>query len=755
MKISLNWLKQHIKLNYSAIDIISKLNLSGTEVEFVQSLIDEKIVVAKVLSIKPHPNADRLQLVTVDNGKNEIKLICGAKNVAIGQHVALAQTGAKLPEIEIKPVNIRGVDSFGMLCSEKELGISNNDNGIIVLGKKHKIGTPLNIYFHSDTILGLDITPNRGDCLSHLGIARELSAIYHSPLILDNINIDVNSKLANLDIKVLDKRACPQYYGLKISNITITESPDWLKEKLSLCGIKPINNVVDAANYIMLDSGQPLHTFDAKKISNSKIVVKYAKANEKIMCLDDIERKLNPETLVICDDIKPIAIAGIIGGKYSAIDNNTKEIIIEAAEFDSAIIRKMMKTLKITTEASYRYERKIDSNNIKNSLLAAANLITKLAGGKISSSITFIGDRMPDSKIKIEYDKINNLLGLKLSKLEIDKILIGLGFIIKKECFIPSWRHDIHVWQDLAEEVGRIYGYDKIKTSKMSRDIKPHQSSYYLKEHIKDILFDDGFCEVLNYSFIAKPDNVNNLLEVANPLQPENKYLRDNLSEGILKSIAKNPSFDIIKIFEIGNVFNQLQETTILTITQAQNKNFDFKDYLQILAKKIHTTVELLLKQGKLFKADAAILNKYKIRKQNVFIYSIDTNVLANIIKHNKFQLTAIKLDDICYHQVSKFESVARDLAFIVDQNISAEKIKNEILKTNNKVILVELFDEFIFDKSSTELIKKDLFNRKNIAYHIWLQDSSKSINTQTADEIIEQIVNKITKKYNATLRTQ
>ncbi|MCL5795508.1 MAG: phenylalanine--tRNA ligase subunit beta [Patescibacteria group bacterium] len=747
MKISYNLLKKIINIDKSANDIAEKLNLSGTEVESVSSLIDEKIVVAEIKNIKPHPNADRLQLVTVFNGNKEMEIVCGGKNIAIGQYVSLAQLGAHLGDLEIKPINIRGVESCGMLCSKQELGISNHHDGIFILDDKYKIGEPLAKYIKSDTIFELEITPNRGDCLSHLGIARELSAIYKQPLIKIDINLDFKiSKLPKLDVEVKDTSVCPQYFALKLSDIKVGESPNWLKDALISCGMKPINNIVDVANYVMLMLGQPLHTFDASKIKDNTIVVRHAKENEEIICLDDTKRKLATNTLVISDSKNALAIAGIIGGKNSAIDNNTTEIIIEAAEFSSKNIRQTMKTLKVSTEASYRYERKIDSGNIENAIKMAASLIIELAEGKIVSSITHIGDKPALGKLNIEYTKINNLLGLNLTDKKINDILASLGFVIKdRQCLIPLWRHDIDVWQDLAEEVGRMYGYNKIKLLNLTKNAKPKQSLYYFKEHIKDILYSNGYCEVMNYSFASQAKNISELLEVANPLQPENKYLRNSLRAGILKSIAKNPSFDVIRIFEIGNVFNKKGEHTELCLCIAQNKIFDLKNTLAAFANQLNINLVDLLKNGKLIKTDQTMLKHYKIRKQNVQMFSIPISSIFAKPEHVSYKLLNLRSHNK-YRPVSKYETISRDLAFIIDKNINFKLIESEILSVDDKIILVELFDEYISDKFGK--------NKKNIAFHIWLQDINKTINNTNADLIVNKIALHMKKKYRASLRT-
>jgi phenylalanyl-tRNA synthetase beta chain len=676
-----------------------------------------------------------------------MEIVCGGKNITVGQRVPLAQLGAKLGGLEIKPINIRGIESCGMLCSEQELGISNNHDGILILDNKYEIGEPLAKYIKSDTIFELEITPNRGDCLSHLGIARELSAIYNQPLIKINNELDANiNKLPKIDIEIKDETACPQYFALKLSNIKVGESPSWLKEALISCGMKPINNIVDVANYIMLCVGQPLHTFDASKIKDNTIVVRRAQESEEIICLDEIKRKLSTDMLVISDSKNALAIAGVIGGQDSAIDNKTTEIIIEAAEFDSKNIRQTMKTLKISTDASYRYERKIDSGNIENACKMAANLIIELAGGHIASSITYVGTKPTLTKLNIEYAKINKMLGLSLADKEIDNILVSLDFVIKdKQCLVPLWRHDIAVWQDLAEEVGRMYGYNKIKLLELTKSAKTKQSSYYFKEYIKDILFTDGFCEVMNYSFAPQTKNTGELLEVANPLQPENKYLRNSLITGILKSIAKNPSFDVIKIFEIGNVFDKKSESTELCIGVAQNKNFDLVSDLNILADKLKISVSSLLAKGKLTKIDQAELKQHKIRKQNVQIFSINIDDLTNNVKLKNYELLKIQSEKK-YRPVSKYESISRDLAFIVDNNIDSQLIRNKILSVDDKIILVELFDEFSSDNFGK--------NKKNIAYHIWLQDVNKTIDNKYADNIINKIVADMKNNYNAVLRS-
>lgn len=748
MKVLRSWLEDYTKISLTNSELAEKLSFSGTLVEAAEEIIDPNIVVGQIKDIKKHPNADKLQIATVYNGIEDLQIVCGAPNIAVGQKVPLAQIGTILPEYEIKKAEIRGIESFGMMCSERELGLGEDHSGIKILPDEFEAGKKVSDYLKSDAIFELEITPNRGDCLSHFGVAREVAAICSSQLKevkAPNLN---QSKQSTINVEVADSDLCLQYHAIEIKGVKVQDSPQWLKNRLIALGQKPINNVVDVTNYILFDLGQPLHAFDQEKITN-QIVIRPAIDKEKIKTLDQTEKTLNPTDLVIADSEKAIALAGVMGGANSEVDINTTNIVLEGAEFKATNIRKTSKRLGLQTEASYRFERGVDSGLVKLALEKAAELIRELAGGEIhqAASVCAVNEKKTQ---KIEYEKINNLLGTKLSGDEIDQILNHLGFEIKNgEATIPTWRHDIEIWQDLAEEVGRIYGFEKLPQESIPITEAPKKSLYYYKEAIKDILVENGFVENFSYAFLSEADleiariNKENILEISNPLQKENKFLRNSLIPGLLKAVAKNPSFDQVFLFETGNVFTKDCEKTNLSLIAAGKdaKNVIYKA-IEILAEKLKKD----LKNYPIMELPREELTMFKIKKPMCYAWEIEIDQLfaeTDYLKSDiEFILPTQKID---YKNVSKYPTVVRDLAFIVEKNIDGRDLTKTIVEASDKVLLTEIFDEFQSEKFGE--------NNKNIAIHLWLQDEEKTISDSEIAEIMELIVNIVEQKFNAKLR--
>lgn len=750
MKILKSWLKDYIEINESDEKLAELLNISGTEVENIES-IDEKIIAAKILEIKPHPNADRLRIVKINTGKNELEIVCGAPNIEAGQTVPFAQLGTKFTDFEIKEAEIRGVKSQGMLCSEKELGISDDHSGIMILDENTKIGTPLREIIDTDSVFDLEITTNRGDCLSHIGIAREIAAITQKSITKKELTVAESDKDASKSLSVnIESNDCSQYFARAVEGVEIKESPEWLKKRLEKVGQKAINNVVDITNYIMMDLGHPLHAFDANKILGNKIIVRAAKEGETIITIDNEVKSLTPENLVIADEKNPIAIAGVMGGFDSEITNKTTKIILEAAEFDRKSIRKTKKALKMDSDASYRFERGIDGGNIEYAINKAAVMIKEIAGGNILRGIVKDGKSIEPPKVTFDYNDINSILGTNISVNEINKILESLGFSISNDVAIaPTWRHDIEVWQDLAEEVGRIFGYTKVPLIPIEKRQKASKSDYYFKEHIKDTLFACGFSETLNYPFLSEIDisNLNistsDLIEVANPIQPENKYLRKSLLPGLLKNVAKNPSFDVVKLFEVGNVFTNKDEHTNLAFVVSGKKS------AKIINETIDNISTALKIPSNIFCVSTISIedaNKYKIKKSETSFCEIGFEKLQSVsdIKLDEI-VFALPKKTVVYRPVSKFPSLVRDLAFVVDKDTNVDDIINEIYDRSLLINRVELFDEFVSDKFGE--------GKKNIAFHIDLQHLERTLTDSEANKVVEEIVNSLDEKFRAKLR--
>lgn len=751
MKVLKSWLKDYVDFQLDNNKLTDKLNTSGTEIESVTSLLDSNVVIVEIKEIKKHPNADKLRIATVFDGEANFTIVCGASNIEVGQKVPLAKLGAKLGCIEIKKTAIRGVESEGMLCAEDELGLGEDHSGIIILPSEYETGKPLNQYIDTDTIFELEITPNRGDCLSHIGVAREIASltnktISRQPVSLEMNQVNVNEKIA---IKISDKKICPQYMARIVEGIKVQSSPLWLQKRLTSIGLKPINNIVDVTNYIMYDLGQPLHAFDASKIDGKEIIIRKNKPNEKIVTLDDIERVIK-NAILITDKKKAIALAGIIGGKNSEISDSTTSIIIESAEFNRKNIRKTVKDLGLVTEASYRFERGIDSGSVEYALNKAAKMMKELAGGKILSGIAKNEERPQNKSLTIEYEKINNLTGLDLPDSEINRILNSLGFIVKQNiCIVPLWRHDIEIWQDLAEEVARIHGYGKISSLPIPETKPAKKSAYYYKESLKDSLVETGFTETINYPYLSESDlkmiklGTKRLLEIANPIQPENKYLRSSLLPGLLKSIAKNPSFDPTLFFETGKIFSGKAENTSLAIVTSG------KNAANSIISAVGSICDRFKINKKTFKIEelkGEDILKFKVKKPIVYATEVNLDDLVSVMKLKKEDLE-LKLDKkkVKYRTVSKYPVINRDLAFILDKSVDPSEVESSIGEISNLIVRTELFDEFALDKFGV--------NKKNLAFHIYLQHSERTMTDKEADEIIKDIIANIEDKFNAKLR--
>lgn len=748
MKILRSWLQDYINIKENDTELSDFLTFSGTLVDSMETGLSDKIIVVKITEINPHPNADKLQLVKVDTGNEILDIVCGAPNIEVGQIVPLATIGTKLGDIEIKEAEIRGQKSHGMLCSEQELGLGDDHSGIKILTEEYSIGDSLNKYLGGDIVFDLEITPNRGDCLSHIGIAREYSALSGKKIKYEDHNIE--DKSSDFEIKILNKDHCNQYFGILINNLKIGPSPDWLKNRLAKIGQSSINNVVDITNYIMFDLGQPLHAFDAKKLKGKEINIRDAKEGETITTIDGEVRKLESNMLVIADSENPIAVAGVMGGYDSEIDENTTDIVLEAAEFDRKSIRKTSKDLKLATEASYRFERGIDSSLVETSADKAAKMIFEIAGGEIVGKVKDMAKEYENDWIEIPEAKINDLLGTEISKDEINKILNNLGFLIKEnKCQAPTWRHDISIWQDLAEEISRVYGFSKIKLNPVKKTTAPEKGSYYIKEKIKDILVEAGFSEIYGYTFLSDKDlaaiklEAGDLLEVANPVQPENKFMRNSLLPGLLRTIAKNPAFDPILAFEIGNVFTKDREESNLSIV-ASGKQAKKAIDSALMSIKDYFALNEDIKATELSRDD---LTRFKIKKPVTYTFEISVEKLLSDAKIEQDKLSLVESDKtIHYRPISKYPSITRDLAFIVENSVNGNELIHLMYNQSDLINRVELFDEFSSDKFGK--------NKKNIAFHLDLQHQDRTLTDKEADEITKGIIEKIKSKYSAELRT-
>lgn len=750
MKYNYTWLKEYYKTDDSAqktSDLITEL---GSEVEpACLNTIDPNVIAVRITSISRHPNADKLQLATVSDGNSEVTVVCGAKNIREGQVVPYARPGAKLNGLEVKEVEIRGVKSPGMLLSERELGISNEHTGIKILNKDVHIGLPVSEVIAQDEIIEAEITPNRGDLLSHFGMARDLSAKAGRRLNKPNLEIEEEGSNSNKEIRIeVKSEECSLYIARVIKGVKIGPSPQWLKDRLISCGVNSVNNVVDITNYIMLDLGHPLHAFDAKKILGGQIVVSEIDRECEVMCLDNKARALIPGMLCINDSKRPIAIAGVMGLKCSEIDEDTTDVILEAAVFNPKSVRKTAKLLGVRTEASYRFERGVDDRGTSYAIKKAAKMIVEVAGGKILSGEVVAGKVKKQSNVRVEYKKISNLIGHNYSKEQINKILESLGFEVNEDyAYIPSWRHDINIWQDLVEEVARLGGLDKIVPAYLPAKEVPKSGDYYKKEKIKDILVQMGLDEAITYTFLSEKDiqaakiGTGNLIEVANPIQIENRYLRNSLVPGLLKVIAKSPSFDDIEIFELGRIFDNNSERESLAIVSC-GKSARTVDKI---VKKFSDQIGINYDMFKVYKIDRDELKRFKIKKPVVYVAEAEVSKVLNKAKLPNLDIKD-KFEAVKYRPISKYPPVSRDIAFILSRNHSLESIKEVIFYSSEAVVLAEPFDEFIDDRFGKD--------KKSVAFHIYLQDMDKTMSDQDAERELSKVIKTLRNKFQAEIRS-
>lgn len=797
MKISLNWIKEYVDLSgLSTEEIIKKLNDSGLEVENVEdkAAIFNNIEVGLVKEKKRHPNADKLSLCVVNDGVNDYNVVCGAPNVEKGKKIAFAKIGAIVPDgnFKINKTKIRGEISEGMICSEKELGLGEDHSGILILNDDCKIGEPLvNALGIEDVVIEISVTPNRADALSHLGIARDLAALFKREFKLHDFKVKESSIKTDSKVKIeiINEIDCPRYCARVLTNIKINESPQWLKSKLLSVGLRPINNIVDVTNFILYELGQPLHAFDFDKLTDNKIVVRNVASNYSFKTLDSKERKLR-EALMIWDGEKPVAIAGVMGGANSEITESTKNILIESAYFNPSSIRKTAKHLGLSTDSSYRFERGCDPNIAEYAVNKAAYLINEIAGGEILKGVLDVyPNKIEGKKINFRYSRIDTILGYKIEESEVDDILKRLGCELlekKKDLSVfkaPTFRPDIEREIDLIEEVARIYGYDKIpKVERITISLEQKTDESEFADLMRDSLTALGFYEILNNTLqkteiaelTGKPVNV------MNPQTIEMASLRTSLIPGVLYSISNN--FKVgeknLKFFEIGKTFNRINESVeefndfvenekvIIALTGKMDENewhskerkadiFDLKGMIDSFLTKISLDNELTYSyynfEDKIFEQKIAIsrLNEELgcgglIKKNVLNLFDVEQSVYCFEFDLEKFKTIPKPIRK--FKELLKYPKIARDCAFIVDKNVSSEEIMRSIRKGASQLLKnIRIFDIF-----EGENIGKE---KKSMAFSLEYYDINKTLTEKEADEDFNNSINSVLKEHNAKLR--
>jgi phenylalanyl-tRNA synthetase beta chain len=804
MNISLNCLKEYINLSGIKIDEIKdKLTAHTVEVEQVirQSDKFKNVIVAKVLEVSKHPKADRLQIVLVETGEgNPLKIVCGAPNVEVGQMVPLALVGAVLPDgLEIKKAEIRGEESTGMICAEDELGLGEGHEGIMVLDKKAKIGQNFADYLGlNDIVLDIDnkSISNRPDLWGHYGIARELSVIFnlklkeYSP---KELKIKESGDKNNIKVDVKDKNLCSMYVALRIDEVKIEKSPKWLSDRLLAVGIKPINNIVDATNYVMIETGQPLHAFDADYVS--EIVVRTANKNEKIITLDDTERELTENDLVIANNKEAIAIAGVIGGKNSEINNATSSIILEAANFDDISVRKTAQRLSSRTDAAMRFEKGLDPNLCDLALRRFVEIIKESCPKAAFNFQPVVVDnyKKEERVIDLDLEWAKKIIGQEIDKKDTKKILEKLDFGIEEKkdnvlsVKIPSWRmKDIKIKEDIIEEIIRIFGYDNIDIVLPKTEIIPPEKSFImeLERKVTNILsLSYNFSEVYNYSFVNEEQLIklgmdpSSYIKLLNPLSKQHTLLRQTLSVNLFSNIKSNQAkYSDISIFEFGNIFlsipgevskdfqsgeNLPYQSRKLALTVSRDKGDSFselKDVVYNFISELTSSFELefaptesivswadekekcLLMMGSkeigfLAKLDKKIANKNGIKKETSSV-EINFPLLTEIVLAGGLKE---------YKPLAKFPAINRDLAFVVDKKILFNDIKNEIKNSSPLIVDIELFDVYTGEKIDE--------NKKSMAFHLVYQSEEKTLTSEELDSIQAELVEKMKEKFDAQIR--
>lgn len=801
MRVSLRWLEDYVDISTPLEALCERLTLSGLEVGEVEVVGKnwENIMVGRITDIAPHPNADRLQLVTVDLGKQQSTVVCGAPNLTVGDKVAFACVGAQLIDahsgrvVELKPAQIRGVVSEGMICSEKELGISESHEGIMVLSPEATVGSPLSAYL-GDTILDFDITPNRPDCLSVIGIAREIAALTESKLRIPEIHYEELAQpvdsLASVEIAALD--LCPRYCASLLTGVKVAPSPQWLQRRLLACGMRPINNIVDVTNYVMLEYGQPLHAFDYDHIRGRQIIVRRAEDGETITTLDGVERTLNPDILAIADTERAIAIAGIMGGLETEVSDNTTTVLIESANFNQAAIRRASASLKLSSEASLRFEKGLSRDLPLIALRRATQLMAELAGGKVAKGVIDVyPGRLQKKILLLPAGEVKRLLGVEMGVSEVVNALELLGFSCKEAELpatvgveVPWWRTDISCVADLVEEIARILGYDKIPTTMLSAPLPQHDPTpiLSLRRQLRSILVSCGFQEVLTYSLtsltaLSKLSPQLRLtgvqpLRVANPMSREQEYLRTSLRPGILSVLARNERHQVegIRLFEVGKVFlprdgdlPEEKEVLCAVLSKPQRRLFWRSESREVDFFVAKGVLESLLSRLGLVARfepgeDESLCPG---RNARVIVDGERLGVVGEV--HPKVAqafdllqttyLFEVELDKLpfmararVYQPIPRYPATTRDIAILVDEHITYEQVC-AIIRTSPLVSSVTLFDLYMGEQIPA--------GKKSLAFRIVYQSPTHTLTDEEVDSFQKQILEKLAQELGAVLRAQ
>ncbi|GLI58288.1 phenylalanine--tRNA ligase beta subunit [Propionigenium maris DSM 9537] len=794
MLISLDWLKQYVDIDENIKELENTLTMIGQEVEAieVQGAHLDHVVVGQVVEYGKHPDSEKLSLLKVDAGDAEpLQIICGAPNHKEGDKVVVAKIGAILPgDFKIKKAKVRGVESFGMLCSEVELGIGEDADGIIILPEDAPVGTEYRKYMGlDDTIFELEITPNRPDCLSHVGIAREVAAYYGRKVKYPKYELEevIEPTSDNVTVDIQDKDRCKRYTARVLKNVKVGESPEWLKKRLRAIGLRPINNIVDVTNFVMFEYNHPMHAFDLQKLSGNKIIIREAEAGEKIVTLDGEERELNNKELVIADEEKAVAIAGIMGGENTQVDEETTDLLLEVAYFTPENIRKTSKALGLSSDSSYRFERGIDRDNSEEVINRAASLMKEVAGGEIlnGNADKYI-EKFEEREVTLDLGKLNKFVGKEITLEEVGEILRNLGLEIKTSAgnivtvCPPSYRGDLTRTADLYEEVIRMYGFENIEDKMPVANIEAgnKDEETMVVENMKGALVELGLQEVINYSFIPVNalDKVKveaETISIKNPLNEDMTVMRPTLIYSLLSNVRDNfnrNQFDL-NLFEVSRTFTPAEELAneelkvAIALAGRASKDlwdakpeaydfYDLKGYVENflglmgmnrfqLARSenptFHPGRSADIKMGKdivgtFGEIHPDVAENMGIKKERAYVAELD---VAKILKYGK--------SGIKYERIVKFPEVTRDLAILVDADVLVGNMVADIKKSSNIIENVELFDVYVGERVEE--------GKKSVAVQVSMRKATGTLEEKEITGAIEKILGTIKKRYNGEIR--
>lgn len=815
MKLSYSWLKDYLKCELSPAQIAEAMTSIGIEVDGVEE--QEKIpgglagvVVAEVLECEDHPNSDHLHITKVNDGTGEpLTVVCGAPNVAAGQKVLFARVGAVLPgDFKIKKSKIRGVESFGMICAEDEVGLGAGHDGIMVLPEDAVVGTPAREYLHLETeaVIEYEITANRVDAASHWGVARDLYAylkLRGIPCELVRPSVDAFREAdadGGLDVEVLDADGAPRYTGITIRGVKTAPSPQWMQDRLTAIGLRPIDNIVDISNYILFELGQPLHTFDADKVKGGKVIVRRAAEGEVIRTLDGVERKLCSRDMVIADAGGPMCIAGVFGGEESGVSDSTVSLFIESAYFDPGSIRRTSKTQGLQTDASFRYERGCDPEVLLYALKRAVTLVQEYAGGEVEGKIREVCAKpLPRRRIELDYDRMEALAGQKIGHETIENILGWLcyDFVEKRPggsvVDAPSYMVDVSRECDVLEEVLRIYGYNNIELPrhmKMSVNATPRPEEEAVRNNISNFFAANGFVEIMNNSLTKaayyddlKTFPAERCVRIVNPLSQDLNVMRQSLVPGGLEVVAYNLNrqASALRIFEYGSVYSRLPEKSgetlegyeehadfMLMITGTPEKAwriepaagnyFQLKGYVELLLRRYGADISQLraeaapsdiysegmsyILQGSEPRQLAVLgtVNPLLARKfgvkQPVFAAEINWPALFELVRRDK----------VAFKELPKFPEVHRDLALLLDESVRYADLRAAAFKQAKKLLKqVRLFDVYRGDKIPE--------GKKQYALSFVIQDPERTLTDQDTERVMDRLLATFQNEFGAQLR--